>query len=186
MVPRADIVAVDARGEPSRDHRLITRSGHSRLPVYRDTLDDAIGMVHIKDVLAWRGQRHGFPAGEAAAPVLFVAPSMEVLELLLEMRATRSHMALVVDEFGGVDGLDHHRGSGRGDRRRDRRRARQGRRADRATAGRRQPRCRRPRADRDARRTLRRPAQRRRARRDRHAWADWCSPLPVGCPFAAS
>jgi CBS domain containing-hemolysin-like protein len=84
---------------------LMTKMGHSRLPVYRETLDDAIGMVHIKDVLAWRGEDAAFRLAKIMRRVLFVAPSMEVLELLLEMRAKRSHMALVVDEFGGVDGL---------------------------------------------------------------------------------
>lgn len=105
MVPRADIVSIDVEAPLSEVIALITSSGHSRLPVYRETLDDAIGMVHIKDVLAWRGRDDQFHLSKLLRKVLFVAPSMEVLELLLEMRATRSHMALVVDEFGGVDGL---------------------------------------------------------------------------------
>jgi len=84
---------------------MMTRLGHSRIPVYRETLDDAIGMVHIKDVLAWRGEEESFELAKIVRRVLFVAPSMRVLELLLEMRVKRSHMALVVDEFGGVDGL---------------------------------------------------------------------------------
>lgn len=105
MVPRADIVSIDVEAPLSEVIALITSSGHSRLPVYRETLDDAIGMVHIKDVLAWRGKDDQFHLSKLLRKVLFVAPSMEVLELLLEMRATRSHMALVVDEFGGVDGL---------------------------------------------------------------------------------
>ena len=62
-------------------------------------------MIHIKDILAWRGQAELFQLAKLLRQVLFVAPSMEVLELLLEMRVNRSHMALVVDEFGGVDGL---------------------------------------------------------------------------------
>lgn len=105
MVPGADIVAVDA-GAPLADViQAMTLAGHSRLPVYRETLDDAIGMVHIKDVVAWRGQDTAFALSKIVRKVLFVSPSMQVLELLLEMRVTRSHMALVVDEFGGVDGL---------------------------------------------------------------------------------
>jgi len=105
MVPRADIVAVDSRVELAEVIEMMTRFGHSRIPVYRETLDDAIGMVHIKDVLAWRGEEESFELAKIARRVLFVAPSMRVLELLLEMRVKRSHMALVVDEFGGVDGL---------------------------------------------------------------------------------
>lgn len=105
MVPRADIVAIESRASLDEAIQFMTREGHSRLPVYRDTLDDAIGMVHIRDVLAWRGEEASFHLGKILRRVLFVAPSMKVLELLLEMRVKRSHMALVVDEFGGVDGL---------------------------------------------------------------------------------
>lgn len=105
MVPRVDVVAVHSEATLAEVIELMTSSGHSRLPVYRDTLDDAIGMVHIKDVLAWRGRDEAFQLSKLLRRVLFVAPSMEVLQLLLEMRASRTHMALVVDEFGGVDGL---------------------------------------------------------------------------------
>ena len=84
---------------------LLTKESHSRLPVYGETLDDVAGMVHIKDVLAWRGRDGDFSLSKIQRKILFVSPSMQVLELLLEMRAERSHMALVVDEFGGVDGL---------------------------------------------------------------------------------
>jgi hemolysin (HlyC) family protein len=105
MVPRADIVAVESGATLAEVIDVITSSGHSRLPVYRETLDDAIGMVHIKDVLAWRGRDSQFQLSKLLRRVLFVAPSMQVLQLLLEMRASRTHMALVVDEFGGVDGL---------------------------------------------------------------------------------
>lgn len=105
MVPRADIIAVESEASLAEVVALMTSSGHSRLPVYRETLDDAIGMLHIKDVLAWRGRDSQFQLANLLRPVLFVAPSMQVLQLLLEMRASRTHMALVVDEFGGVDGL---------------------------------------------------------------------------------
>lgn len=105
MVPRADIVAIDSNAALDEVVELMTRTGHSRIPVYRETLDDAVGMIHIKDILAWRGQAELFRPAKVLRQVLFVAPSMEVLELLLEMRVKRCHMALVVDEFGGVDGL---------------------------------------------------------------------------------
>jgi CBS domain containing-hemolysin-like protein len=105
MVPRADIVAVGRNAPLAEVIELMTKKGHSRLPVHGDTLDDVTGMVHIKDVLAWRGQDKEFSLAKIQRKVLFVSPSMQVLELLLEMRAERSHMALVVDEFGGVDGL---------------------------------------------------------------------------------
>lgn len=105
MVPRADIVAVESTTSRDDVIALMTKTGHSRLPVYRETLDDAIGMIHIKDVISWEGKPEGFNLSKILRRVLFVAPSMEILELLLEMRAKRSHMALVVDEFGGIDGL---------------------------------------------------------------------------------
>ena len=105
MVPRADIVAVEARTglKDLLDH--FTRSGHSRLPVYRKTLDDVAGMVHIKDVLAATQQERGFSLPRLLRRVLFVSPSMRALDLLLEMRLKRVHMGLVVDEYGGIDGL---------------------------------------------------------------------------------
>ncbi len=105
MVPRADIAAVSAGASLSEVINLMTEEGHSRFPVYRGSLDDAIGMVHIKDVLAWRGDDSAFDLPMITRKVLFVSPSMQILELLLEMRVKRIHMALVVDEYGGVDGL---------------------------------------------------------------------------------
>ncbi len=105
MVPRARIVAIDVGASLSEAIDAITKAGHSRLPVYRESLDDTIGMIHIKDVLAWRGEDREFALSNILRKVLFVSPSMQVLELLLEMRVKRVHMALVVDEFGGVDGL---------------------------------------------------------------------------------
>ncbi len=105
MVPRADIVAIESETALSDIIDVITGEGHSRLPVYGESLDDAMGFVHAKDVLAWRGAEADFSPSRILRRVLFVAPSMQVLELLLEMRVKRSHMALVVDEYGGVDGL---------------------------------------------------------------------------------
>lgn len=105
MVPRVDIVAVEAGASLADVMARMIGEGHSRLPVYRNTLDDVIGMVHIKDVAAWRGADAEFSLGGILRKILFVSPSMRVMELLLDMRTKRSHMALVVDEFGGIDGL---------------------------------------------------------------------------------
>ncbi len=105
MVPRADIIAVDCEAGLKEVIDLVTSEGHSRLPVYHETLDDAVGFIHAKDMLAWRGSDSAFSPEKILRKVLFVAPSMQVLELLLEMRVKRAHMALVVDEYGGVDGL---------------------------------------------------------------------------------
>ena len=105
MVPRADITAVEVGASLSQVIAIMTKEGHSRIPVYRGSLDDSAGMVHIKDVLAWRDEDSAFDLPKIIRKVLFVSPSMQILELLLEMRVKRSHMALVVDEYGGVDGL---------------------------------------------------------------------------------
>ena len=101
MVPRADITAIRCEASLPEVIETLTRDNHSRLPVYGDNLDDAVGMVHIKDVLAWRGRDEDFSLANIQRRILFVSPSMQVLELLLEMRAQRSHMALVVEEIVG-------------------------------------------------------------------------------------
>lgn len=105
MVPRADIVAVEIATPLARLIETVKRSGHSRLPVYRGALDEIVGMVHVKDLIAHWSQRRGFSIEMVLRKVLFAAPSMRVLDLLKEMRITRLHLALVVDEYGGVDGL---------------------------------------------------------------------------------
>ena len=105
MVPRADIVAVANDVSLAQLMKIANREAHSRLPVYRESLDDVIGMVHVKDLLGYWGREKDFKLEDVLRKVLFVAPSMRVLDLLLEMRKTRLHMALVVDEYGGVDGL---------------------------------------------------------------------------------
>jgi magnesium and cobalt transporter len=105
MVPRFEIVAIERNTTLSGVVEAIMREGHSRLPVFSETLDNAVGMVHIKDVIAWRGRDDDFKLNDIGHELLFVAPSMQVLELLLEMRVKRCHMALVVDEYGGIDGL---------------------------------------------------------------------------------
>jgi CBS domain containing-hemolysin-like protein len=114
MKPRADIVAVD-RSVPFNE--LVARfveAEHSRMPVYRENLDDPVGVVHVKDVfkLLARKTRKPRPHDQVLSgrhnlvrPVLYVPASMRASELLGQMRARRTHMALVIDEFGGTDGL---------------------------------------------------------------------------------
>jgi CBS domain containing-hemolysin-like protein len=129
MVPRADIVAVAADTNLGELLNLFRTAGHSRLPVYGETLDDPKGMVHIRDFLDFIAMRADGGAsvgsgGEAPLPslgqidlsmalssanilrpVLFVPRSMPAIDLLVRMQATRTHMALVIDEYGGTDGL---------------------------------------------------------------------------------
>ncbi len=143
MVPRADIVSVDSSSSLSDLLRLFRTAGHSRLPVYGETLDDPKGMIHIRDFLDFlagkaeagakanrksstKAKRATEDAKTAALrdmdlgavdlsvpissariirSVLYVPPSMPALDLLLRMQTTRTHMALVIDEYGGTDGL---------------------------------------------------------------------------------
>ncbi len=107
MVPRADIVAISASATLAQAAECFVTSEHSRLPVYRETLDDPLGFVHLKDLLPLlvRGGGEGVQLERLARNILFVPPSVLVLELLLQMQARRLHMALIVDEYGGTDGL---------------------------------------------------------------------------------
>jgi CBS domain containing-hemolysin-like protein len=132
MNPRADIIDVQQDITLGELLRTFERAGHSRLVVYNDTLDDPVGMVHIRDLIAFMTARAAvdpdknakrkkpFAAGldlkaiALATPlsatkivreILFVPPSMRVIDLLARMQATRIHLALVIDEYGGTDGL---------------------------------------------------------------------------------
>ncbi len=132
MVPRADIIAVQQDIKLGELVRVFEGASHSRLVVYDDTLDDPVGMVHIRDLIAFMTARAavdpeknakrkkplpanldlkavnlGMPlsATKIVREILFVPPSMRVIDLLARMQATRIHLSLVVDEYGGTDGL---------------------------------------------------------------------------------
>ncbi|MBN2753112.1 MAG: HlyC/CorC family transporter [Rhodospirillaceae bacterium] len=105
MMPRADIVAVPFSIPFDDLVRMMVAEGVSRMPVYRENLDDAVGLIHIKDAVKHLVAAEPDSLSEMLRPILFVAPSMRVMDLLLEMRVKRTHMALVIDEYGGVDGL---------------------------------------------------------------------------------
>ena len=132
MVPRADIIAVQRDIALGELMKVFEGAGHSRLVVYDETLDDAIGMVHIRDLIAFMTaqaaaaakanlrRKKPFPAGldlkaiDLAMPLssakiiremLFVPPSMPAIDLLAKMQATRIHLSLVIDEYGGADGV---------------------------------------------------------------------------------
>ena len=105
MVPRPDIVAMRADVTLQQALEQIRTDGHSRLPIYREQLDDVLGMIHIKDVFAYVGRPEAFSLEAILRRPLMVAPNIPVLDLLLQMRQARMHLALVVDEYGGIDGL---------------------------------------------------------------------------------
>jgi len=106
-VPRADMIAIEERA-PFDDYvKIFSEHGHSRIPVYRDNLDTIIGMMHIKDIFAIVA-KGGTPPSDIT-PYLrqprFVPESMGILDLLAEMRATRIHLAIILDEYSGTEGL---------------------------------------------------------------------------------
>ena len=124
MIPRADIVAISWDVTLREALAVFREAGHSRLPVYNETLDDPRGMVHIRDFVnhialcaEQRGDSNGGGAlsvsdfeatlsqADLLKPVLFVPRSMPALDLLIRMQTTRTHLALVIDEYGGTDGL---------------------------------------------------------------------------------
>ena len=105
MVPRVDIIAIDVEQPFAEIVKCMVEHGHSRVPVYRETLDDVIGFIHVKDVLAPVAERRPAKLSGMLRKVLFVAPSVPILDLLVQMRQARTHIAMVVDEFGGIDGL---------------------------------------------------------------------------------
>jgi len=112
MVPRTDIVAVEEKTSLCELVSKFREAQHSRLPIYRETLDDPVGLVHIKDVVGlgelgpdgimrWPE----VPISQISRELLFAPPSMRARDLLVKMQTTRSHLALVIDEYGGTDGL---------------------------------------------------------------------------------
>ena len=114
MKPRADIVAVSRNCNFSELVARFVEAEHSRMPVYKETLDEPVGVVHVKDVfkLLARKVRRPKPTDHVLSarhnlvrPVIYVPASMRASELLGQMRESQTHMALVIDEFGGVDGL---------------------------------------------------------------------------------
>jgi len=109
MVPKGDIVSVPSDIGKAGLVQVFRDSGMTRLPVYKGTLDSPVGMIHLKDFALKHGFNGrgaaGFDLGPLVRPVLFVPPSMPLGVLLHKMQADRMHMALVIDEYGGVDGL---------------------------------------------------------------------------------
>ncbi|HEU0221984.1 MAG TPA: hemolysin family protein [Paracoccaceae bacterium] len=108
MIPRADIIAVPDDIEPAALIRVFRDTAMTRLPVYHETLDDPSGFVHLKDLALRHGfgtETVSFELRELLRPMLYIPGSMPLFALLQKMQRERCHMALVIDEYGGVDGL---------------------------------------------------------------------------------
>lgn len=112
MTPRSDITAVNVEASLDEVLKLFVAEAHSRMPVYRDTLDSALGFIHVKDIVAelveagWSAETLASrPLDRLLREVMFVPESMPLPDILRRMQSTRVHMAIVIDEFGGTDGL---------------------------------------------------------------------------------
>ena len=106
-IPRGEIIAIPADASWDEMVGLFSEHGHSRMPVYRDQLDDVIGMMHIKDVFAYLAHKKAPPADWTVLmrQPLYVPQARGALDVLADMRARRTHLAIVVDEFSGTDGI---------------------------------------------------------------------------------
>jgi len=104
MVPRAEIISIEKNKTINEIFSVIENKSHSRMPVYDQNLDNVLGFLHIKDLIN-NVENKNFKLNEILREILYVAPKSPILELLKRMRSSRIHMGLVVDEFGGVDGL---------------------------------------------------------------------------------
>ncbi|MDR2158302.1 MAG: hemolysin family protein [Holosporaceae bacterium] len=105
MVPRADIVAAKVDTTLDEFIEIFSKNSFSQIPIYKDTLDNVVGIVRVRDFLPYVRNPDSFNIESLLKDVIYVVPSIQLLELLVEIRASVNHMALVVDEFGGIDGL---------------------------------------------------------------------------------
>ena len=104
MVPRAEIVSIEIKQSMKEILSLIENESHSRMPVFENNLDNVLGFLHVKDLIKNNNENH-FELKKIIRDILYVAPKSPILDLLKRMRSSRIHIGLVVDEFGGVDGL---------------------------------------------------------------------------------
>jgi CBS domain containing-hemolysin-like protein len=105
MVPRADIVAISIDASKEELFALLAQRPHSRLPVYKQDLDNIVGAINMKDIVANLATQTPFEVRDLMRDVLVVSPAMRVMDLMLQMRQSKMHIAFVVDEHGGIDGL---------------------------------------------------------------------------------
>ena len=105
MIPRADIAAIEVNATQESLMELLAERQFSRIPVYKETLDEILGSIHIKDILSMMASNMPLEIKSMIRPVPIASPSMPALDLLLKMQSDKKHMVFVVDEYGGIDGL---------------------------------------------------------------------------------
>lgn len=104
-IPRTDIIAIEDTASLKEVKQLFIESEHTRVPVYQENLDNISGFIHIKDLIPYLSKDKSFDIQDIVRKTLFVPPSMKVIDLLAKMRISRVHIAIVLDEYGGTDGL---------------------------------------------------------------------------------
>jgi magnesium and cobalt transporter len=105
MVPRSDIMGVPSGVTLPELKQHVISIGHTRIPVYEESLDSIVGFIHVKDLFPPIAANNGFDIQKVMREILFVPPSMRIVDLLIKMRISGCHIAIVVDEFGGTDGM---------------------------------------------------------------------------------
>jgi magnesium and cobalt transporter len=105
MIPRSDIVAVSDKCSLLEIKEKFIEQGHTRMPVYSKSLDNVIGFIHMKDIFPYLGSNDNFHIAKVLRPIIAIPPSMRILDLLVKMRISRTHICLVIDEYGGTDGI---------------------------------------------------------------------------------
>ena len=106
MTPRSDLIAIKHNASLEEIKKIITHDGHTRIPVFKTNLDEIIGFIHSKDLAKFLCNHHeDFSVNKIMRKILFVPGNSKLLDLMLQMRMARTHVAIVLDEFGGVDGL---------------------------------------------------------------------------------
>jgi CBS domain containing-hemolysin-like protein len=102
MVPRTDMVAASLASGKEDLEQLVEKAGHSRIPIYQDTIDHIVGILHVKDLVAFKGD---FDLSKLLRPTFYVPEMMKIAEVMREFQRRKTHLAIVVDEYGGTAGI---------------------------------------------------------------------------------
>ncbi len=105
IVPRSDLVAVEAKTEINKIVNLVVKTGFSRIPVYENDLDNILGFIHAKDILYYSRHKEDFEIEKITRDIIFINPYMKILRAIAYLRQNKAHIAIVLDEFGSVSGL---------------------------------------------------------------------------------
>lgn len=105
MVPRTDIIGVSIKATYKEVRELVLKEGHTRIPVYKESLDEIVGFIHVKDLIAFVDKPKSFAISKIMREIVYSPRSVKVIDLLAKMRKAATHIAIILDEYGGTDGL---------------------------------------------------------------------------------